>query len=173
MLWSYKWDGLGLGWMDLCVGWLYEHRFAVLIKAPRNSEVVGNVLIAGVGVWAEWGQWSECNSTSSNSTKFRFRNCNNATSVSSCDGDPTETASCSSGYSLKVKHRHMPNVTSYHFFDYFNFHRKITWIKTIFINRKLKPIDNFHQKKTFNKRQLSSKEYFYQHLLSKRHQRCR
>ena len=112
----------GMGW-DLCAGLFYEHRFAMLIKGPRNSEVVGNVLIADVGVWAEWGQWSECNSTSSNSTKFRFRNCNNATSASSCDGDPTETASCSSGYSLKVKHRHMPNVTSYHFFDYFNFHR--------------------------------------------------
>ena len=33
MLRSYKWDwigrGMGLGW-DLCVGLLYEHRFAVL-----------------------------------------------------------------------------------------------------------------------------------------------
>ena len=30
MLRSYMWmDGLGLGW-DLCVGLLYEHRFAVL-----------------------------------------------------------------------------------------------------------------------------------------------
>ena len=30
-LWSYKWVGWdGLGW-DLCVGLLYEHRFAMLI----------------------------------------------------------------------------------------------------------------------------------------------
>ena len=28
--------GLGLGWMDLCVGLLYEHRFAVLIRASLN-----------------------------------------------------------------------------------------------------------------------------------------
>ena len=30
MLRSYKW--VGIGWMDLCVGLLYEHRFAVLIS---------------------------------------------------------------------------------------------------------------------------------------------
>jgi len=33
LLLSYKWIGLGMGWVgwDLCVGLLYEHRFAVLI----------------------------------------------------------------------------------------------------------------------------------------------
>ena len=38
LLGSYKWDWVGLDWMDLCVGWLYEHRFAVLIMTwPRRS----------------------------------------------------------------------------------------------------------------------------------------
>ena len=33
LLQSYKWDWVGMGWdWDLCVGLLYEHRFAVLIK---------------------------------------------------------------------------------------------------------------------------------------------
>ena len=41
LLQSYKWDWIGLGWMgwvgwDLCVGLLYEHRFAVLIT-PMNE----------------------------------------------------------------------------------------------------------------------------------------
>ena len=43
MLRSYKWIGygMGMGWvwdgygMDLCVGLLYEHRFAVLIIAQH------------------------------------------------------------------------------------------------------------------------------------------
>ena len=60
-------------------------------------------IFTGAGTWAEWGEWSGCNPSSSNGNKFRFRNCNNAPSADVCDGDPTETASCSSGYSLKVK----------------------------------------------------------------------
>ena len=28
--------GLGLGWMDLCAGLLYEHRFAMLIKKDKG-----------------------------------------------------------------------------------------------------------------------------------------
>ena len=38
LLESYKWIGLGwMGWdWDLCVGLLYEHRFAVLITKKLN-----------------------------------------------------------------------------------------------------------------------------------------
>ena len=39
LLQSYKWMGwVGLGWdgWDLCVGLLYEHRFAVLIKGTNQ-----------------------------------------------------------------------------------------------------------------------------------------
>ena len=45
LLQSYKWIGLdwvgyGMGWMgwDLCVGLLYEHRFAMLISTPRHMK---------------------------------------------------------------------------------------------------------------------------------------
>ena len=48
------------------------------------------------GVWAEWGEWSECDPSSSNCKKFRARQCANAPSTSYCDGDPTETAPCPS-----------------------------------------------------------------------------
>ena len=47
------------------------------------------------GVWAEWGEWSECDPTSSNCKKFRFRNCN-APSADACQGDPTQMAQCPS-----------------------------------------------------------------------------
>ena len=47
-------------------------------------------------VWSEWGEWSECDPTCSCGKKFRFRNCNNAPSTAACDGDPSETAACSS-----------------------------------------------------------------------------
>ena len=35
LLGSYKWDWIGL---DLCVGLLYEHRFAVLIMVVRLDQ---------------------------------------------------------------------------------------------------------------------------------------
>ena len=53
-------------------------------------------LFAASGVWAEWGEWSECDPSSSNCQKFRFRNCNKALSSDACDGNPTETAPCPS-----------------------------------------------------------------------------
>ena len=40
---------------------------------------------------------------------------------------------------FQTKHRHRRNVTSHHFFDYYNFHHQIT-----FITRKLSALDNFH-----------------------------
>ena len=46
------------------------------------------------GIWAEWGEWSECDPTWFNGKKFRFRHCINAPSAASCDGDPTETDPC-------------------------------------------------------------------------------
>ena len=55
-----------------------------------------NFLFAASGVWAEWGEWSECDPSSSNCQKFRFRNCNKALSSDACDGNPTETAPCPS-----------------------------------------------------------------------------
>jgi len=47
--------------------------------------------------WAEWGEWSGCgtNSSDSNQTRFRIRNCNNAPSADACNGEPTEVAPCS------------------------------------------------------------------------------
>ena len=69
------------------------------------------------GAWAEWGDWTECDSSSSNAKKFRFRdlkigkqaqaphlnkkmNMNfrfrNCPSTTPCNGDQMETSMCSS-----------------------------------------------------------------------------
>ena len=49
----------------------------------------------GGGTWTEWGDWSECDPSSSGGNKFRFRKCY-ALSSAACDGDPIETAPCPS-----------------------------------------------------------------------------
>ena len=51
MLRSYKWDGSGSGW-DLCVGLLYEHRFAVLIIREKKRK---NLRASKRGRWC----WAE------------------------------------------------------------------------------------------------------------------
>ena len=44
LLQSYKWIGwVGLDW-DLCVGLLYEHRFAVLIKREMLEKIKREML---------------------------------------------------------------------------------------------------------------------------------
>ena len=47
--------------------------------------------------WSDWREWSECDPSAScgKGMKFRHRNCN-APTADACDGDPVETAPCSS-----------------------------------------------------------------------------
>ena len=52
--------------------------------------------------WKEWGSWSQCTSSCGDGMKVRIRGCPSQPAFA-CNGHPTETAPCSSGYSLKVK----------------------------------------------------------------------
>ena len=45
-------------------------------------------------VWTIWGEWSTCNSSSSQTMMFRHRHCINALTSAACDGEPVETAPC-------------------------------------------------------------------------------
>ena len=45
--------------------------------------------------WEEWGSWSKCTSSCGGGSKVRIRGCPTEP-ASACDGDPTETATCSS-----------------------------------------------------------------------------
>ena len=54
--------------------------------SPGSSEVA----------WSDWEDWSECNSSSSNTMKFRLRHCMNSPTSAACEGDAIETAPCPS-----------------------------------------------------------------------------
>ena len=45
-------------------------------------------------VWTLWGEWSTCNSSSSQTMMFRHRHCINAPTAAACEGEPFETAPC-------------------------------------------------------------------------------
>ena len=70
--------------------------FCKLYRFSFVSFICHIFLFAVAGDWAEWGQWSECDPSCSCGKKIRARACANAPSAASCNGDPTETAPCSS-----------------------------------------------------------------------------
>ena len=75
---------------------LFDGIMSFIENILQFDKIFSNLLFAVSGVWAEWGEWSECDPSWSGGNKFRFRNCNNAPSSAACDGDPTEKAPCSS-----------------------------------------------------------------------------
>ena len=71
-------------------------RVLIIFDGNGITTEVEEFFLSASGVWAEWGAWSDCDPAWFGGNKLRFRNCNNAPSPAACDGDPTETAPCSS-----------------------------------------------------------------------------
>ena len=76
------------------------YRIPVQIKISEQvcrplNNLLSYVLFVVASDWAEWGEWSECDPSSYDCKKFRFRHCINAPSPAVCNGHSTETAPCS------------------------------------------------------------------------------